>query len=84
VRRVIAGHRLTYPDRLPESLDALFLRAMAKDPDDRPTFAEIVEEMDSASAGEVVYADLRTFGTATGGEGTLQGGDNDLAEFREV
>jgi fibroblast growth factor receptor 1 len=58
------GLRLEYPDIVGQSVRDMLDSCMAEDPADRPSFRDIVTFMDSqADTGEVIYADLKTFGT---------------------
>jgi Protein tyrosine and serine/threonine kinase len=57
VRLVLSGKRLEFPASCPAAVAKLALRAMEKRPEDRPTFAEIAEELDDPSLGN--YQSLR-------------------------
>ena len=72
-RKVIKENfRLDYPEDVPGEIRELLSSCMARDPRDRPTFSDIVSEMDEGGdGGEVIYASLSTFADVDGATGDL-------------
>jgi serine/threonine protein kinase len=80
-RNVLKGNlHLQFPDTIGAETEDLLILCMDMSPEERPTFDEIVEKLDSGDAGEVVYADLKTF-ASPGADGHY--GDQDFGSLRE-